>query len=459
MTLECFQRHVEKHPPKGPDGQWSVIWLRRLFEYFQCPLEQELPIDAERLINFLRQQKSRKTPPWQRHQAAVTAGRYQALICGSIDPEIRKVIATLADLAEAKRRGDDKAAEKETRFPTKEPEIVTELRRTLRRRRYKYDTEKAYVGWVERFLGQHPGKPVEALGEPELREFLSSLVMDPRGGVAASTLRQAKSALLFLFREVLGRELGFLEHGEATKPKKLPVVLTRSEVRSVRAELAANKRLMFDLMYGAGLRHKECRRLRIKDLQIEEGTILVRNGKGEKDRITVLPAAIKLEVIEQIEACRRQHQRDLERGEGEVFMPDALARKYPSESRKFAWQWLFPSSRTRMDPRSGRFWRHHVSEDFLAKPFAKAVRESGCMKNAVPHSLRHSFATHLLEDGSDVRTVQELLGHSDVSTTMIYLHVMNRPGLSVRSPLDVLDESSEEATVSESESAENSGTS
>jgi len=132
MTLECFQRHVEKHPPKGPDGQWSVIWLRRLFEYFQCPLEQELPIDAERLINFLRQQKSRKTPPWQRHQAAVTAGRYQALICGSIDPEIRKVIATLADLAEAKRRGDDKAAEKETRFPTKEPEIVTPRCRPFR---------------------------------------------------------------------------------------------------------------------------------------------------------------------------------------------------------------------------------------------------------------------------------------------------------------------------------------
>lgn len=176
-------------------------------------------------------------------------------------------------------------------------------------------------------------------------------------------------------------------------------------------------------------------------MQIDEGTILVRDGKGEKDRITVLPRHVRGEILEQIEACRRRHRRDLEMGEGEVFLPDALARKYPNEARKFGWQWLFASSRTRMDPRSGKYWRHHVSEDFLAKPFSKALAATGCAKNAVPHSLRHSFATHLLESGSDIRTVQELMGHADVSTTMTYLHVMNRPGIAVTSPLDRMLES------------------
>ncbi len=440
MSLDRFRQYLQKLNPTAPDAKWSEIWLRRFFEFWKTPHNENLSIDAQRLIAFLQHVKARGTPAWQRHQAAVSAGRYQTMLGGKVDEAVADVIRRLADAAESQRRGDAAAAARERHFPTDEPAIVTELRRTLRRQRYKYDTEKAYTGWVRRFLAANPGRKAEQLAEPEIRSFLSNLTMDQQGGVAANTLKQAKSALLFLYQKVLGRQLAFLEHSQATKPKKLPVVLNRDEVRAIRQYLRGTKQLMFDLMYGSGLRHKECRRLRIKDLQIDDGTILVRNGKGEKDRITMLPSSLRQAVIEQIERCRRNHDQDLARGEGEVFMPDALARKYPNESRKFSWQWLLPSGRARVDPRSGRAWRHHVSEAFLSKTFAQALAATRCTKNAVPHTLRHSFATHLLEDGTDIRTVQELLGHTDVKTTMVYLHVMNRPGLSIRSPLDAMVE-------------------
>jgi integron integrase len=193
---------------------------------------------------------------------------------------------------------------------------------------------------------------------------------------------------------------------------------------------------MFLVMYGAGLRHAECRRLRIKDVCFDEGHLVVRSGKGEKDRVTVLPDVCRQDLIEQVERVRRLHKRDLEIGAGNVYLPYALERKYPNENREFGWQWMFPAQKLSKDPRSGQMRRHHVGEDFFAKYFKGAVDRSGIVKNAVPHTLRHSFATHLLEDGADIRTVQELLGHKDVSTTMIYLHVMNKPGLAVKSPAD-----------------------
>jgi site-specific recombinase XerD len=374
MSLVKFENYARNRQFRNPDYPWSMRWLKRMFEFWKVARSDDLVIDEKRLIDFLKMLKRSGVATWQRHQAAVVAGRYAEMISGKIDPAIAEVIRALRQRALAEKNGDAGAAKQEQHFPEQEAAVITEMRKALRLSRYKYDTEKAYVSWVKRLLAANPGREVSTLAEPEIRAFLATLVMNLDGGVSASTLKQAKSAILFLFQKTLGRELGFLEHGAATKPKKLPVALSVSEIKAIRGQLSGTRLLMMDLMYGSGLRAKECRRLRIKDMQIDEGTILVRNGKGEKDRITVFPGHAVKRVIEQIERRRVRHQLDLESGEGEVFLPDALARKYPNESQKFGWQWLFASPRTRVDPRSGRRWRHHVSQDFLGKPFATALQ-------------------------------------------------------------------------------------
>ncbi len=247
---------------------------------------------------------------------------------------------------------------------------------------------------------------------------------------------QALSALLFVYEKVLGRELEFLDVTKANKPEHLPVVLSRQEIARLLPEFQGRKRLMFLVMYGAGLRHKECRRLRVKDVCFDQNHIVVRDGKGEKDRITVLPTRSIDGLRAQISAIRRLHDQDLDEGFGRVSLPYALERKYPNANREFGWQWVLPSRQLSRDPVSGSIRRHHIGDSAFGDFFKKAVRRVGIEKLAVLHSLRHSFATHLLEDGADIRTVQELLGHKDVSTTMIYTHVMNRPGIAVRSPVD-----------------------
>lgn len=266
MSFDRFRSYLNELPEvKNPDREWSLRWIKRFFEFVKKPLHSDITLDTSQLIAFLIAIRKNGVPAWQRHQAAVTAGRYQMMKTGVLEAGVREVISKLADLAVSERNGDAAAAARETHYPCDEPAIVIETRKILRRRRYKFDTEKAYTGWIQRFLRDNPRKELETLGEPEIRKFLNDLVMQPSGGVAASTLKQAKAALLFLFEQVLGRELAFLDHGEATKPVKLPVVLIQSEVASVRNGTTGLHRLMFDLMYGGGLRHKECRRLRIKD--------------------------------------------------------------------------------------------------------------------------------------------------------------------------------------------------
>ncbi len=315
------------------------------------------------------------------------------------------------------------------------PRLLDQVRGRLRRLGRAKRTEQVYVGWIRRFILENGKRHPREMGEAEIEAFLTRLAVE--GGVSASTQNQALSALLFLYREVLQQPLEWLNGIQrAAKPQRLPVVLTRTQVSSVLGELVGTAWLMASLLYGGGLRLMECARLRIKDVDLERRELLVRHGKGGKDRRTVLPASLVEPLRAQVEEALRVHRADLSQGYGAVWMPDALARKYPSAPREPGWQWVFPATSRSVDPRSGRVGRHHVDERRLQRAVNLAVRGAGLTVPASCHTFRHSFATHLIEDGYDIRTVQELLGHSDVSTTQIYTHVLNRGGLAVRSPLD-----------------------
>jgi integron integrase len=318
------------------------------------------------------------------------------------------------------------------------PRLLDRVRTALRTRHYSRKTEKTYVGWIRRFVLFHGRRHPSDMGATEVTRYLSSLATG--GHVAASTQNQALSALLFLYRDVLGVDMPWLDDVvRAKRPARLPIVLTRDEVRAVIRQLHGVPRLMAILMYGSGLRVLECARLRIKDVDFARRQITVRAGKGDKDRATTLPGIIGPDLTRHLEAVKRQHQVDLRQGAGWVELPWALARKYPNAGREWAWQWVFPATRFYVDRETGQRRRHHLHESVLQRAVRDAVRLAGIPKRATCHTLRHSFATHLLEDDRDIRTVQELLGHRDVSTTMIYTHVLNRGPAGVRSPADHMD--------------------
>jgi integron integrase len=319
--------------------------------------------------------------------------------------------------------------------PTSSPRLLDRVRWHLRVKRYSLRTEQAYLDWIRRFILFHEKRHPADMGEEEIAAFLTHLAVDLK--VAASTQNQAFSALLFLYQHVLERKLEFIAGVERVRrPAKLPVVFTRAEARSVLAHLKSDYRLMAHLLYGSGLRLLECLRLRVKDIDFGYRQITVREGKGMRERVTMLPERLCRPLQAHLSRVKELHRQDLARGGGAVYLPSALHRKYPGAARQWAWQYVFPAERVSIDPRSLEKRRHHVAERNLQDAVKDALRASGIAKAASCHTFRHSFATHLLENGSDIRTVQELLGHKDVTTTMIYTHVCNRPGLGIRSPVD-----------------------
>ena len=314
--------------------------------------------------------------------------------------------------------------------------LMDQIREVLRVKHYSLRTEEAYTGWVLRFLKFHRDQSGEwkhprDLGSAEVVGFLNHLASAQ--AVSAATQNQALNAIVFLYSQVLGVELGDLgEFLQASRRKRLPVVLSKAEVQRLLGALPDAFRLPGQVLYGTGVRLMELLRLRVKDVDFDRGQIMVRGGKGDKDRVTMLPEMLREPLTEHLKRVRLLWEADLREGYGEVYLPEALSRKYPGAAKEWGWQWVFPSRSRSRDPRSGVIRRHHVLETGLQRAMKGALRVSGITKPATCHTLRHSFATHLLENGCDIRTVQELLGHKDVSTTMIYTHVLNKPGLAVR---------------------------
>ncbi len=318
-----------------------------------------------------------------------------------------------------------------------ERKLLQKVREHIRTLHYSIRTEKAYISWIKQFVKYFNYTHPSEMGAAEIEDFLNYLANKRK--VSASTQNQALNALNFLYNKVLDKPFGELEEVTwAKKPKKMPVILSTIETAKLLARLDGVYLLMAQLLYGAGLRLMECVRLRIKDVDFDMNQIVVRHGKGAKDRVTMLPQIARKSLLLQIQKTAIQHQQDLNDGYGSVYLPYALEKKYPNAAKELGWQYVFPASKVSVDPRSGTVQRHHISEALLQREIKRAARQSLILKPATCHTLRHSFATHLLQNGYDIRTVQDLLGHKDVSTTMIYTHVLNKGGMAVRSPLDLM---------------------
>lgn len=315
--------------------------------------------------------------------------------------------------------------------------LLTKVRREIRRRNYSYQTEKAYIGWIVRFVKFHQTTHPDSMGAPEVESFLNYLANEEN--VAASTQNQALSALVFLYKQVLDRESLALKNLErARKPIKIPIVLSIDEVRQILDHLRGIPHTVCSMMYGTGMRISEVLRLRVQDIDFDEHLIFVRSGKGAKDRRVMLPKTLVEPLKKQINRTRIQHKKDLTAGFGETLLPKALIRKYPGEAKELRWKYLFFSNTLRKDPRSKLLHRHHISNRYIQKALKAAVCKTEITKKVSSHTFRHSFATHMLRSGYDIRTVQELLGHTNVKTTMIYTHVLNKEGSYLKSPIDAL---------------------
>jgi integron integrase len=442
---------VHDNGVKNPFDRWYVI---RAEEYIRAHSDKRLQDhernDVESWLFMLGRKNSLKD--WQFRQAAHAM---QILFCEMV----KSAWATDVDWDHWKdaardlepdhvtigREGSNIHGSDTEKFATgnstlqetreKHPQLMKKLIASLRMGHYAYRTEQSYSDWVCRFLAYFPQKDPLQMGSREVFSFLEYLALERK--VASSTQNQALNALVFLYEKVLELPLGELgPFARAKRPSRLPVVLSRDEIHRLLAGIDGTFGLMAQLLYGTGMRLMEAVRLRVQDIDFDYGQIIVRDGKGQKDRVVPLPEKISESLKKNLEQTRKLHTEDLSQGLGRVYLPEALQRKYPNAAKEWGWQYVFPSSRVSIDPRSGEKRRHHLHENGLQKKIKLSAAKAGIAKRVNCHALRHSFATHLLEAGYDIRTIQELLGHADVSTTMIYTHVLNKPGLGVRSPLD-----------------------
>lgn len=444
MTLLQFEREVLIGDRVGANDQiWFPRWLRRYGMSFRNGLVKELPVNRHSAIRFSKALLKNGAPAWQRWQAVRAIEAYRDLVLHRSEPDLSDIITTLARLGKRERNVDldvpptaEELAQLRGNTNGGEPTLIQTMRAEMRVLHYSAATERAYARWIKRFSEHVGSTDLSQFDSADISTFLTSLAVE--GRVAASTQNQAQASLLFLYKCILGKKLGFIDAVRVKKGDVIPVWFSREEIERLLEHMVGTHRLMFQLIYGAGLRHKECRRLRIKDICFEEQHIVVRDGKGGKDRITFLPEQAVPELMRQIEVASRLHHIDVNEGHEQVYLPYALAKKYPNACRELAWKWVFPSRQRCRDKRSGQLWRHHIGEEQFAGAFKAALRQSGIPKNGVPHSLRHSFATHLVESGTDLQTVQKLMGHKDVETTMKYVHVSQKLGTTVKSPADTL---------------------
>lgn len=451
----AYRQNLIRHGVPAEQAEWYVRWAEGFAKSMKGPLASRSGAD---ILRYLEKQARRADMnEWQIRQA-VQAVRFlyqeqlnttwarkwewdkaESHAVAFLNKKVEAVPASVAGPDQPLPENDSGTRFADQRpkdhFREKHAELVAGLRKEIRQRHYSLRTEQSYESWVLRFLAFHSGKMISEIGAEEIRSYLDYLVQERQ--VAASTQSQALNALVFFFKQVLQVQVGKIgDFTRSRRPRKLPDVLFPDEVAQLLAEMSGIHALMAGLLYGSGLRLLECMRLRVKDIDFKYRQIKVW-GKGGKHRPTMLPNRYEGELRKHLRQVKGMHENDLRNGHGEVFMEPALARKYTNASREWAWQYVFPANGLSVDPRSGKVRRHHIHETSLQKAVKSAARKAGITKQASCHTLRHSFATHLLEAGYDIRTVQELLGHENVATTMIYTHVMNRPGLVVKSPADL----------------------
>jgi len=407
------------------DFRWYVGWCQQFVRFIGTL--SLVDCQPEHVSAFLANLRSNKTiKDWQYAQARTALWhlfRDHLQISWAVGKSTSRTLPSSGENFSSKKLSENHQA------------TLKKLRSTLIGRQYAKRTINAYLDWATRFLAHYANRKLTDLDATSVKTFLTHLAEEHK--VAVNTQKQALNALVFLFQESEKRPLGdFSDFARAKKPIKVPTVLTREEISSLLQQLSPPFTLLANLLYGSGMRLMEVIRLRIQDVDFAQGQILVRDGKGRKDRITMLPEICREPLKIQMAEARQIHSDDLRRDYGEVWLPSALSKKYPGAARDWRWQYVFPATRVSVDPESGKIRRHHFDESAVQREVREAARSCGLSKTVTPHTLRHSFATHLLESGYDIRTVQELLGHADVSTTMIYTHVLNKPGLSVKSPVD-----------------------